>query len=90
MIFFGGGVPLYNAEGKIVGALGVSGDTSCADHEVAKTVRDLLGMNPPGGALSDDIQYTLTNGASAFTHPLCINTKRNGIFVGNEAPAAGY
>src|SRR5947207_14885012 len=30
-IFFGGGVPLYNASGSIVGGVGVSGDTSCAD-----------------------------------------------------------
>ncbi len=29
---FGGGLALYNARRKVVGALGVSGDTSCADH----------------------------------------------------------
>src|SRR5206468_2185271 len=40
LIFFGGGVPLYR-NGKIIGALGVSGDTACADHEIAKRVRDL-------------------------------------------------
>jgi uncharacterized protein GlcG (DUF336 family) len=33
-IVFGGGVPLYDGH-TIVGALGVSGDTSCADHNVA-------------------------------------------------------
>src|SRR5215471_4044074 len=33
LIFFGGGVPIYK-NGKIVGGLGVSGDTSCADHEI--------------------------------------------------------
>jgi len=38
--FFGGGVPLYSG-GQIVGGLGISGDTSCADHEVAKRVRHL-------------------------------------------------
>src|SRR4030095_12708439 len=32
LIFFGGGVPLYRS-GKIIGGLGISGDTSCADHE---------------------------------------------------------
>ena len=48
MIFFGGGVPLYSG-GKIIGGLGISGDTSCTDHEIAKRVRDLAGLNPPGG-----------------------------------------
>jgi uncharacterized protein GlcG (DUF336 family) len=89
LIFFGGGVPLYK-NGKIIGGLGVSGDTSCADHEFAKTVRDALGLNPPGGKLADDITYTVPDGASAFTHPKCINTKRNGVFLGEEAPAVGY
>lgn len=89
LIFFGGGVPIYK-NGKIIGGLGVSGDTSCADHEVAKTTRDLLGLNPPGGKLADDITYSSADGASAFTHPLCITTKRNGVFIGNEAPAQGY
>ncbi len=89
MIFFGGGVPLYRY-GKIIGGLGISGDTSCADHEIAKRVRHLAGLNPPGGALADDITFSSADGASAFTHPLCPNTYRNGVFVGNEAPAAGY
>ena len=43
-IFFGGGVPLYSG-GKIVGGLGVSGDTSCADHEIAKRVRSISMRN---------------------------------------------
>ncbi len=89
LIFFGGGLPIYR-DGKIIGGLGVSGDTSCADHEIAKKVRDAAGLNPPGGKLADDITYSSADGASAFTHPLCINTKRNGTFLGNEAPAAGY
>ena len=90
LIFFGGGVPVYNGEGNIIGGLGISGDTSCADHEIAKRVRDLASLNPPGGALVDDIHYTATNGADVFTHPLCINTWKNGAFVGTEQPAAGY
>jgi hypothetical protein len=32
---FGGGLALYNCQGNIMGALGVSGDTSCADHAIA-------------------------------------------------------
>ncbi len=89
LIFFGGGVPLYS-NGRIVGGLGVSGDTSCADHEIAKRVRTAAGLNPPGGSATDDITYSSVDGASAFTHPLCPNTYRNGVFIGNEAPATGY
>ena len=90
LIFFGGGVPLYDAGGAIIGGLGISGDTSCTDHEIAKRVRNQATLNPPGGGLVDDIHYTATNGADVFTHPLCLNTWKNGAFVGNEQPAAGY
>jgi uncharacterized protein GlcG (DUF336 family) len=91
LIFFGGGVPIYK-NGKIVGGLGVSGDTSCADHEIAKRMRDLAGLNPPFGLgkLQDDIVYSSKEGNSVFTHPLCVNTFRNGLFIGTEAPATGY
>jgi hypothetical protein len=61
----------------------VSGDTSCADHEIAKRVRDLAGLNPAGGKLADDIVYT----TSVFAHPVCLNTYRNGEQIGNEAAA---
>lgn len=89
LITFGGGVPLY-ASGKIIGGLGISGDTSCTDHEIAKRVRDLAGLNPPGGATADDIVYPNVDGPSVFGHPLCVNTYRNGTFLGDETPAAGY
>ena len=90
IITFGGGVPLYNGHGRIIGGLGVSGDTACTDHEIAKRVRDLAGLNPPGGALVDDITYSGTDGASVFSHPYCHNTWRNGALVGEESPASGY
>src|SRR5262245_12346764 len=89
LIFFGGGVPLY-VNGIIVGGLGISGDTSCADHEIAKRVRNLASLNPPGGQLVDDITYSKPAGASVFTPPRCLNTFRNGVFIGNEANATGY
>lgn len=89
IITFGGGVPLYKS-GKIVGGLGVSGDTACADHEIAKRVRHLAGLNPASGPTADDITYSSADGASPFTHPLCPNTYRNGTFIGNELPASGY
>jgi uncharacterized protein GlcG (DUF336 family) len=41
---FGGGLALYFG-GKVVGAVGVSGDTSCADHNVAWRVRQKLGLD---------------------------------------------
>ena len=89
LIFFGGGVPIYRG-GRIIGGLGISGDTSCADHEIAKRVRNLASLNPPGGMLVDDIRYSSADGASIYTHPLCPNTYRNGRFVGEEAVATGY
>jgi uncharacterized protein GlcG (DUF336 family) len=85
IITFGGGVPLYR-DGKVVGALGVSGDTACADHEIAKRTRDLARLNPAGGPLADDIIYASVDGASLFQHPVCSNTKRNGVAVGEEEP----
>ena len=87
LIFFGGGVPLYQ-NGKIVGGLGVSGDTSCADHEIAKRVRNLAGLNPAGGQLADDIVYSLPDPPSVFAHPVCLNTYRNGVQIGDEAKAS--
>lgn len=86
LIFFGGGVPLYR-NGKIIGALGISGDTSCADHEIAKRVRDLANLNPAGGALADDIVYSPPDAPSVFAHPVCLNTYRNGTKIGDEATA---
>jgi len=36
---FGGGLALYDNNGTLVGAIGVSGDTSCADHNIAWRAR---------------------------------------------------
>ena len=85
LIFFGGGVPLFRGT-EIIGGLGVSGDTSCADHEIAKRVRHLAGLNPPGGPLADDIVYSPPDPPSVFAHPVCLNTYRNSVFIGNEQP----
>ena len=80
IISFGGGVPLYNSAGDVIGGFGASGDTACADHEIAKRVRDLATLNPPGGATADDISYA----AGLFNHSLCVNTVKNGVFIGTE------
>lgn len=42
---FGGGLALYAAGHKIVGGVGVSGDTSCADHNIAWRVRNILNLD---------------------------------------------
>ncbi len=41
---FGGGLALYDEDG-IVGAVGVSGDTSCADHRIGWNVRHNLNLD---------------------------------------------
>jgi hypothetical protein len=88
-ITFGGGVPLYKGRTR-VGGLGASGDTACTDHEIAKRAREKAGLDPPGGATTDDIWYTKPDGLSIFAHPLCKNTWRNGKKIGEELPAKGY
>ena len=74
---FGGGLALYAADGTLVGAIGVSGDSSCADHNIAWKVRSALDLdNVPGGVSptgDDNIVYDITDGVSAsgWGHPEC-------------------
>ena len=77
IVVFGGGLALYTQSG-IVGGLGVSGDTSCGDHNVAWRVRQALGMDKvpagPGGLKSDSIIYDIGvtgSSSSGFGHPKC-------------------
>jgi uncharacterized protein GlcG (DUF336 family) len=82
---FGGGLALYTAFGKLVGGVGVSGDTSCADHNVAWRVRNLLNLDRLVGLASasgdqlhpDNIVFDLDSSAksaSGFGSPKCANT----------------
>jgi uncharacterized protein GlcG (DUF336 family) len=81
---FGGGLALYQQGKRVVGGLGVSGDTSCTDHIIAWKVRDMLGLdNVPagvGGASGgDNMINDLTTdrgtgrlvSASGYGHPTC-------------------
>jgi uncharacterized protein GlcG (DUF336 family) len=76
---FGGGFPLYDAAGNLVGAVGVSGDTSCADHAVGWKTRFYLNLdNVPAGVAptgTDNIIYDISGGVSAsgFGHPHCLD-----------------
>lgn len=91
---FGGGLAIYNQKGKRIGAIGVSGDTSCTDHAVAWETRHALGLDyVPGGispAHDDDIIYDITpqvgqmpgTSASGFGHPHCLNaTAENAVLA---------
>jgi len=85
---FGGGLALYNNSGKLVGGLGVSGDTSCADHNIAWRTREALtglaSANVPAGVGTpkDNIIYTVGNG---FAHPEC-SAASTAIAVGFAEP----
>src|SRR5207245_11008126 len=75
---FGGGLALYDADGKLVGGLGVSGDASCADHNIAWKMRYNLQLDhvPAGvadGGKADNIINDFQNGVSTsgFGHPEC-------------------
>jgi Haem-degrading len=49
IITFGGGVALYSG-GQVLGGLGGSGDSSCADHAIAYRIRHAAGYDGiPGG-----------------------------------------
>lgn len=87
-IAFGGGVALYRNQTKI-GGLGVSGDTACADHEIAKRMREAAGLTPAAGSGVDDIVYAAADGPSVYAHPMCINTWRNGERLGEEKLESG-
>lgn len=74
---FGGGLALYNSSHVLVGGLGVSGDSSCADHNVAWRTRDNLNLDfvPAGVAAAfagdpahkDNIVYDIKS------HPFQMN-----------------
>ncbi|MCU1287155.1 MAG: hypothetical protein JWO13_3505 [Acidobacteriales bacterium] len=76
-IVFGGGLPLYDQKGKLLGGIGLSGDTSCADHVIAWKVRHLLKLDgvPMGVSpgQNDNMILDIQNGTSpsGFGHPSC-------------------
>lgn len=68
---FGGGLPLYK-NGKKVGGIGVSGDTSCTDHAFVWKMRQLLGAEP-SGLVTQVEKLKLTGTFAALgDHPTCI------------------
>jgi uncharacterized protein GlcG (DUF336 family) len=95
---FGGGLGLYNAQGVLVGGLGVSGDSSCADHNIAWRTRHTLNLDfVPNGVSGDathpdNIVYDITNApgfqigtsASGWGHPVC---SQAAVTIAGQLPA---
>jgi uncharacterized protein GlcG (DUF336 family) len=87
---FGGGLGLYDSGKTVVGGLGTSGDTACADHNIAWRVRHLLELDHLAGVggvsgdatRPDNIVFDITDNPSGgtgkstggFGHPKCPNT----------------
>jgi uncharacterized protein GlcG (DUF336 family) len=82
---FGGGLALYSKSGGLIGGVGVSGDSSCADHNIAWRTRHSLALDyVPAGVSGDatrpdNIVYDITSqagqmpgdSASGWGHPVC-------------------
>lgn len=81
---FGGGLGLYDETGHVIGGLGVSGDLSCADHNIAWKTRHILeldylpaGVDPvtQGERSDDNIVYDIAKltgkSKSGWGHPTC-------------------
>lgn len=91
---FGGGLALYNSAHEVVGAIGVSGDTSCADHRIGWRVRDNLNLDNLAGIAGvsgdatrpDNMIFDITanpNGGAGlssggFGHPHCLGVDADG------------
>lgn len=77
VIDFGGGLGLYDKSG-VVGGLGASGNTSCADHNIAWRIRERLHLdkvpNGPSPQHNDAIVYDVGpsgKSESGWGHPRC-------------------
>jgi uncharacterized protein GlcG (DUF336 family) len=74
---FGGGLALYDATNTLLGAIGVSGDSSCADHNIAWKIRHILKLDYiPAGVgpdSNDNIIYDIVDAVSSsgWGHPAC-------------------
>src|SRR6202171_2208826 len=89
---FGGGLGLYTATGQLVGGIGVSGDSSCADHNIAWRTRNNLNLDyVPAGvsgdpAHKDNAVYDIISqsgtqmpgvSSTGWGHPSCHGTTSN-------------
>lgn len=89
VIVFGGGLPLYSAGGRIIGGLGLSGDTSCTDHVIAWKVRHELHLDAvpmgPSPDHNDNMILDFKDGKSpsGFGHPSCKGGMSSDYIINN-------
>ena len=89
---FGGGLALYSGDGRLLGGLGVSGDTSCTDHIIAWKLRHSLNLDdvpagPDEDSNTDNIIY-VEGTLDGFEHAICfdLDGQGNHIEIGNALP----
>jgi len=87
---FGGGLALYNKNGELVGALGVSGDTSCTDHIVAWKIRHALKLDyvPAGVSPTKDDNIVHDIGLNSQGHPVSSSGWGHPVCDAFEGPIA--
>jgi uncharacterized protein GlcG (DUF336 family) len=97
---FGGGLALYNVAHTLIGAVGVSGDSSCADHNIAWRTRHTLNLDHVTGGVGpdksrpDNIVYDITPqpgqqegiSTSGWGHPECSPTA---VTISTTLPVIG-
>ena len=88
---FGGGLACYNSKGELVGAIGVSGDTSCTDHIIAWKVRHALNLDnvPVGISITGDDNALYDISSDANGHPVSASGWGHPDCGGGQAAIAG-
>jgi uncharacterized protein GlcG (DUF336 family) len=89
---FGGGLGLYTPSGRLIGGIGLSGDTACTDHIIAWKLRHEINLdNVPAGpdadSNTDNIIYAVGT-IDGFEHPTCFDLAGEGnhVVIGNNLP----
>jgi uncharacterized protein GlcG (DUF336 family) len=94
---FGGGLGLYNSSRQLIGGIGVSGDTSCADHNIAYRTRNALNLDyVPNGVgdpdHKDNAVYDITPQGGGDAVPITGTGQMPGVSAGGfgHASCHGY
>jgi uncharacterized protein GlcG (DUF336 family) len=84
---FGGGLGLYLPSGRLIGGIGLSGDTACTDHIISWKLRHELNLdNVPAGVApgapdgTDNLIFAVGT-IDGFEHPQCFDTPGQGNHV---------